>query len=253
MGGKLEVSSCLGKGAIFQFNIQAKLSKKYLSNINNLSKVIGLDNQQIPVKILVVDDQIDNRNLITQLLTLVGFQVLEATNGQEAIAYWQSWQPDLIFMDMRMPIMDGYSATQAIRRLQKQPIPIIALTASAFDEQQHQILAIGCDDFIGKPFREQEIFSKIGQYLGVKYLYAATESQELSESPAFALTKADLQVMPTIWQESLYQAATRVNSVLVEQLLQEIPPEFADLAKQLQDLVAQFRFDLILELTQKEP
>jgi CheY-like chemotaxis protein len=106
-------------------------------------------------------------------LTTIGFAVREAENGQVGLQLWQQWQPHLIWMDMRMPVMDGYEATRQIRaQIKGQSTVIIALTASAFAEMRSAILEVGCNDFVRKPFQEQMILEKIAEHLGVRYVYA---------------------------------------------------------------------------------
>ena len=107
-----------------------------------------------------------------RFLTTVGFQTRTATNGTEAIKIWQQWQPHLIWMDMRMPVMDGYEATKIIKAYsQGNKTIIIALTATAFEEERGKILAVGCNDLVRKPFKESEIFDKMAEQLDITYLY----------------------------------------------------------------------------------
>ena len=128
----------------------------------------------------MVDDNLENRLLLTSLLTQVGFTVQEAENGEEAIAMFQEWRPHLIWMDMRMPVLDGYAATQQIRALPGgEAVKIVAITASVLEEQQEEILASGCDDLVRKPFREHEIFEAMARLLDVEYVY-----EEASGEPA---------------------------------------------------------------------
>ena len=121
-----------------------------------------------------------NRAPLIQLLERVGFLTQEADNGASAIAQWQNWQPHLIWMDMRMPEMDGYEATRRIRAREQESekaeeglrrTKIIALTASVFEDQREAVLAAGCDDFVRKPFQAEEIFAQLAQHLDVIYLY----------------------------------------------------------------------------------
>jgi two-component system sensor histidine kinase/response regulator len=174
-------------------------------------------------------------------------------------------------MDMRMPVMDGYEATRQIREqeaqgrgnsthslnpVQHQPTVIIALTASAFEEQRASILAAGCDDFVRKPFREQVIFEKMAEYLGVRYVYEQdTNSQGIEEQTSRAdgnnLTSDDLAVMPADWVTQLNQAALEVDADQILQLIEQIPATHLALAEGLTDLVSRFGFDEILELSEE--
>ncbi|MEO1352655.1 MAG: response regulator [Cyanobacteria bacterium J06635_15] len=167
MGGKIEVRSQFNQGSTFSvtipvFPIYSPLSVK--SPVFN--QTAELRPGQRPYRILVVDDAAVNRLILNKIFSAPSFVVKEAQNGQEAIEIWQSWHPDLILMDMRMPVMDGYIATRQIKQQTRLPKPVvIAITASAFQEQRQAILDAGCDDFIGKPFRRDELFSKVIQHL----------------------------------------------------------------------------------------
>lgn len=175
MGGDIRVTSTVGLGTSFNFHIQVKSAESSEIKLAKFEhRIIGLAAGQPNCRILVVEDKWANRQLLVQLLLPLGFEVKEATNGQEAIALLETWSPDLIWMDMRMPLMDGYTATQQIRakNWHKPPI-IIALTANAFEEERSIALSVGCDDFVRKPFQENIILEKIAEYLGVQYTYAA--------------------------------------------------------------------------------
>ncbi|PSF35693.1 hybrid sensor histidine kinase/response regulator [Aphanothece hegewaldii CCALA 016] len=258
MGGNIRINSIFGKGSSFRFDVTAKLADASMIMIPSAQRVLQIAPEQPQYRILIVDDQLENCNLIAQLLDSVGFETRTACNGEIALTIWQTWQPALIWMDMRMPVLDGYEATRRIRQLESQSHTfIIALTASTFDEQQSECLAIGCDDFVGKPFREQDIFDKMNQYLGVRYIYAEPTTSVLSltshcQLKGETLKASDLAIMPIIWREQLHQAATRVNAKLLNQLIQQIPQENNNLAEALTELTRQFRFDLIVELTQSK-
>lgn len=148
-----------------------------------------------------------------------------------------------------MPVMDGYEATQYIKaHIKGQATVIIALTASALDEERAQILATGCDDFVRKPFLEDTIFEKMTEYLGVRYIFE--KPQPLSPQPAMEVTASQLSVMPTEWLAELHQAAMSARSTRIETLIQEIPEEHSILAEGLTDLVSNFNYEKILTLTQ---
>lgn len=176
MGGDIHVSSQLGQGSVFAFKIVVSRVRATpaTSSQPDFCKVTQLAPNQPRYRILVVDDAPTNRLILMRLLGSLGFEMREAENGQDAIAIWQNWQPHLIWMDIRMPIMDGYEATHYIKALpQGHVTTVIALTASAFEEQRQQILSAGCDDFVRKPFRVAEVLEKLAKHLGVRYLYSA--------------------------------------------------------------------------------
>ena len=253
MCGELKAESVVGQGSRFYFQIPLR-EQKAIAEIANQDhkqqKVIRLADNQPKYRILAVDDVPASRLLLNKLLTGIGFAVREAGDGQEAIFLWSEWNPDLILMDMRMPIIDGYEATKHIKADPKgKNTIIIALTASAFEEERVEILSAGCDDFMRKPFQEAELLTKIGQCLNVDYLYEeTTEINTEQEMLKAELTKASLAVMPDSWRVQLYDAAAQVDNQEIFALLKDIPDEHQSLAQGLADLAEQFRCDKIIDL-----
>ncbi|MGK7896994.1 MAG: PAS domain S-box protein, partial [Xenococcus sp. (in: cyanobacteria)] len=257
MGGNIRVSSILGQGTMFAFDIGISLAEARDVQTNKPTrKVIGLAPDQPEYRILAVDDRLESRLLLVKILTNLGFSVREAANGQEAIAQWESWSPHLIWMDMRMPVMDGYEATKQIKATMKgQATVIIALTASAFEEERTVVLSAGCDDFMRKPFREEILYEKMAEHLGVKYMYEEENlgAQGFVPSPqAGAEAEQSLAVylsqMDTEWIDQLHQAAIECSDDLILELSEQIPEENAQLAITLQDLANNFLFDQIIDL-----
>jgi two-component system cell cycle response regulator DivK len=117
-------------------------------------------------RILVVEDQEDSRRIMRDLLTTTEYEVTEAENGEEALAAVAKQRPDLILMDIQLPVMDGYEAT---RRLKADPssssIPIIAVTSYALSGDEEKARAAGCNDFVPKPYSPRQLLAKIRQYL----------------------------------------------------------------------------------------
>lgn len=255
MGGRIDVDTKLGQGTTFQFEIGVTLAEPETVQAPISSRTVQrVATGQPSYRILVVDDRVENREPLRQLLESVGFETRIVVNGVEAVAQWQAWQPHLIWMDMRMPEMDGYEATRRIRKLEQQAgiptrCPILAITASAFDDQRHEVFAAGCDDFIHKPFQVSVIFEKMAEHLGVQYLYA----DELPSSVGGArgtLHPTDLQVMPENWIANLGQAAIQADADWLRQLTREIPPTCDTLVNDLLALVDRFDFDTIVELVE---
>ncbi|WP_242056548.1 MULTISPECIES: PAS domain S-box protein [unclassified Nostoc] len=265
MGGEITVSSNVGVGSTFTFNIEIGLASINEVPISKTqSQIIGLAPGQTEYRILVVDDVFESRLPLVKLLELMGFTVREATNGQEAIALWQQWQPHLIFMDMRMPIMDGYEATRVIK-LKKEALKlpdiypiILALTANAFEEQREAILTAGCHDLINKPFRQEEILEILSKYLGVNYIYqekSQPNSDGIPSNIKSSLTQSELlpwlSQMSHEWLAQVYHAAAQCSDDLILQLMRESPTTNTELQQYLSDLAHDFEFDKIMELAKK--
>ncbi|MEG4027331.1 MULTISPECIES: PAS domain S-box protein [unclassified Microcoleus] len=249
MGSQIRVQSTLNQGSIFYFELAVKIPQGVcLASELLKQRVIGIASGQPTYRILVVEDVEENRRLLVKLLTSVGFEVREATQGVEALSLWESWSPHLIWMDLRMPIMDGYTATKRIREhSQGQETVIIALTASAFEEDREKVLMAGCDDFMSKPFQECLVFDKLAQYLGVEYIYTVVgkDSQKLFVD---SLSPKDLAVMSSQWLEEMYQAAYYVDPEVMNELIKQIPASQSTLSSSLIDCVNNFNYDQILEL-----
>ncbi|MDY7014855.1 MAG: response regulator [Cyanobacteriota bacterium] len=264
MGGQISVKSSLGEGTTFYFQIKLNPVDKTESVTQALPRVIGLESQQRTYRILVVDDTEENRILLVKLLEPIGFEVREAANGLEGLQIWERWQPDLIWMDTRMPVLGGLETTQQLRKLEKEnglrnePTVIIALTASAFEDRRSEILSAGSDDFIRKPFTEEIIFGKISQYLGVRYIYedspqilpdSGLRRQAIAQRPD-SFWQEQFSDLPPRWIERLFEAANRVDEKRVLELIEELPREKTILASALRDLVRDFRLDVILRITE---
>ncbi|NJP10905.1 MAG: response regulator [Leptolyngbyaceae cyanobacterium RU_5_1] len=286
MGGEITVSSVLGSGSTFRFTVQVQAVEPGVRNDLVVSRqvvsrqIVGLEVGQPAYRILIVEDKLENRRILLELLAPVGFEVQEATHGEDAIALWERWFPDLIWMDIRMPVMNGYEATKQIkaasRTANREPPIIIALTGSAFEEDRRTALSMGCDDFVRKPVRAEVIFEKMADHLGVRYRYAEElggrgvrrersverdmKTQRLGDPNAPSsphppispspLTPSDLAVMSIAWIEQLHQAAIKVNARLVLNLIEQIPESSSNLANALRHWVDDFCFEEIVELTQ---
>jgi CheY-like chemotaxis protein len=260
MGGDIGFKSVLGEGTSFKFNIRVFPATSSEITVPTLQRAIGLEADQPIYRILAIDDNQENRRLLVKMLQPIGFEVREAENGHQGVEIWESWQPHLIWLDTRMPVMDGFEAVRQIRAKEKQTqrrTVIIALTASTFEERKSEIIAAGCDDFVRKPFQEQILFDKMACYLGVRYIY-----QELPRLPVgglgryFVSEKPDsffrglLAQMPQSWVQELYEAANDVNEELAIEIVDRIWESHPTLAHALKDLLTDYRIDKIMDLTQ---
>jgi CheY-like chemotaxis protein len=249
MGGAITVHSQVGKGSTFE--IQLPLSEGEAQAIqakDNSLHVLRLQPDQPACRVLIADDIEDNRQLLAQLLGPVGFEIRMATNGAEAVHEFEQWRPHLILMDFRMPVMDGHEAIRRIRAMPNGADPkIIAVTASAMDENRQELLEIGADDFISKPFREVELFEKIHAHAGVQYVYAELPIAETQNEPA-ELTFKSLSGWP---QEVIDPMREAVITADLDQLLTMIDAvELRDpgVAKGLRRLAESFQYQKLLDL-----
>jgi len=253
MGGEMTVSSQVGHGSLFKFDISVSVAETAQSNSQQRTRrVVGLEPNQPTYRILIVDDRWDNRQLLIRLLSRVGFELLEATNGQQAIEIWENCSPHIILMDMRMPVMDGYEATKRIKATTKgQATAIVAVTASSFEEQRAIILSTGCDDFIRKPFRDADIFDALHKHLGVSFVYDEPAASPTStQTDTDAITPDAIAALPADLVTNLYQAIIDGDKDLMLSLIDQIRSSNKPLANALAALVNNFRYKQLLTLTQ---
>jgi len=251
MGGEISVISQVGQGSIFKFYISViEVQESDTETEKPKQRVIALELNQPRYRILIVDDKPINRQLLIQMLNPLGFELKEASNGQEAIEVWDTWSPHLIWMDMRMPVMDGYEATKHIKANTKgQATAIIALTASVLEEEREIILSTGCDDFMRKPFREADIFATMHKHIGVRYIY---EDNNLEKHPKiieqFQLDDLSLQKLPDSILINLKQAIMNVDLDLIDDLIKEISCQDVAIAEKMKVYIDNFEYQKILNL-----
>jgi signal transduction histidine kinase/ActR/RegA family two-component response regulator len=249
MGGDIEVDSEIGRGTAFTFDIvYENASQEQIHVETKTPRVLGIDPSDTrDYRILVVDDKLENRLLMVELLELVGFKVKDAEDGAQAIKVWEEWSPQLIWMDMRMPVMDGYEATRRIKSTVKgHATVIIALTASALEHERAIILSEGCDDFVRKPARESVIMQKLVDHLGVKFVY-----EKLDDTPSnvgFELNKQAIVDIPTDIMSRLKNAVAILDMEEAQKAINAILPTHPQAGEALQNLLNNYRFDQLQEL-----
>ena len=252
MGGEMSVSSAVGKGANFKFDIQVTaVEATDIESKKPTRHVIALEPNQHPYRILIVDDKLLNRQLLIKLLNPLGFELKEATNGQEAIEIWDSWEPHLIWMDMRMPVMDGYETTQYIKgTIKGQATAIIALTASVLEEERAVILSAGCDAFMRKPFREADIFDAMHKHIGVRYIYEDPGQANLSviKQCDREMTAADFAKLPESLLADLKLAILNADMDFIESAIEQIQLKDTVTASAIANCIENFEYDKVLKL-----
>ncbi|MDD1622359.1 MAG: ATP-binding protein [Methylococcaceae bacterium] len=255
MRGTIGVESTVGRGSIFRVELPVErveandLIKPDLMNNAVQGEIVGLAPGQPDYRILIVEDQLDNQLLLTQLMQSAGVQVKVAEDGQQGVQLFQSWRPHLIWMDRRMPVMDGMEATKTIRRLPGgKDVKIVAVTASAFMEQRDEMLNAGMNDFVRKPYRANEIFECMARQLGLQYVYADTLQQE--EAEAAPLTARTLSVLPPELRSELCDALESLDAERIAAAIKQVGAYDPAVQKALSRLVDSFDYPAILKALQ---
>lgn len=256
MGGDISVTSRVKEGSLFAFDISAHLADEAeMAKLQNTAKprAIGLEPGQTNYRLLIIDDSEESRLLLVRQLVQFGFEVRTASNGLEGIKIWREWQPRLVWMDMRMPVMDGHEATKSIKAtVQGQATVIVALTASAFEEERALVLSEGCDDFVRKPFRQEDIVDVLVKRLGVRFVYehsGDTPALKSVSQPQFSL---DFEGLNDDWISDLYRAAVEANSNRIKTLAYQIREQNLELASKLIELADNFDHDAILAAIERD-
>ena len=247
MGGKISVESSPHKGTTFHIEVPAEATD-IIESTESIRLPTGLVEGQPQWRVLIAEDEPNNRLLLKRQLGSVGFHVRDVENGEQAIQQFQDWQPHLIWMDMRMPVMTGQEATVRIRQLTGgDTVKIVAITASSFKEQRESILQAGCDDVLHKPYLFHQIFAVMGDLLGARYLYEEDEKIQPKKTPA-SLTFATLKSLPAELRHSLRDAALLFDVDGTNKAIQRVYEIDSAIADDLQQLANEFRFEKILEL-----
>jgi CheY-like chemotaxis protein len=264
LGGDMSVESEIGQGTTFSFHIPVEQAQKLPVNSQADRRVVALSPGQPRYRMLIADDQPDNRTLLIKLLSGIdashdSFEFREASNGREAVEIWRSWKPHLIWMDLRMPTMDGYEATAIItnedERSNADKSVIIALSASSFDEERYAALSKGCENFLRKPFQEHELFELLHQHLGIRFEYKEIqkalyhgngEDEELFLQEAFAALPAEVK-------DALAQAVEDLDVAATLAEIERIRPQNARLARTLKRFVQNYRFDVLQRISSSPP
>jgi signal transduction histidine kinase/CheY-like chemotaxis protein len=249
MGGHLTLRSEVGRGTIFHFDVPLELaSERDLPQAPSRRRVVGIRNPQREIRVLIVDDRPENRQLMREWMSLIQFSVREASNGQEALTIWEEWEPQLIWMDMQMPVMDGYEATRRIKSTIKgQATTVIAFTASAFEHERSIVLSAGCDDFVRKPAVENLIYEKVEQFLGVELLYEEEAPAEAEPADDDVVLR-QLRQLPASVLHALGEAVDDIDVERTQTLLADLGAQHDNLATVLRGYVASYRFDHLQHL-----
>lgn len=250
MGGSIDLRSQMGQGCVFTLRVPLPKAETTQPKLPP-RRVVGLEAGQEDLRVLVVDDQGDNRELLRFMLEDIGFTVRLADNGQAAIEVFRAWQPVFIWMDMRMPVLDGYQATKQIRALPGgKHVKIVALTASVFEQDRREVLAAGCDDLVGKPFEEAKIFAVMHAQLGVRYRH---ENPAMTGAiPGEPLEHTDLSCLQPDIVDSLQTAAEELDIEKIQAIANQLASMHPNIAQALNGLIQNFDLHKIADLCRRE-
>jgi PAS domain S-box-containing protein len=262
LGGDITLHSEVGKGTTVLFDVAARSAEQtdFQSRADS-GQVTGLAAGQPRYRVLVADDNLESRMLIRRLLDPVGFDTVEAANGQEAVEVYNTRRPDMILMDLRMPVMDGREAARRIREEEAKSrgetngdtrVAIIGFTAQILGSETPAEPSTPFDGFVQKPFMASEIFQVIKEHLGVQFVYgeAASSGKELAaKGMADSLRLEALCTAPPEWLKQFQTTLKKGHSADILELVERIRPENASLAGALAELVRVHRFDRLVSLT----
>jgi len=249
MDSTIHVQSEIGIGSIFWFDVNLPAAEEWVktSQADDYGQIIGIKDQK--PKILVVDDKWENRSVIHNLLTPIGFDVTEANDGEEGWQKILDFQPDLVLTDLLMPELDGFELIGRIRQSDAfKHIIIIVSSASVFESDQHRSIEAGGNDFLPKPVQAIALFQKLRQYLNLEWLY-----EEQTTDNQLYKDNLELILPPPTELETLYELVMKGNfKGIIKQAasISQIDQKYIPFAKQLHQLAKEFQDQEILALIQ---
>jgi PAS domain S-box-containing protein len=251
MGGDISLVSQEGKGSVFSFDIWLRTANDdELILVQETRRVSGIVKDGRQWKVLIVDDERVNCELLERLLSTLGFITRIAQDGQIGVDLFDEWKPDIVLLDLEMPRMDGYEAMSRMLAKNRQ-VPVIVVTASAFDEEREKVIAAGAADFVSKPFQEDELLEKIQQLLGLRYQYAAART-EVQQSPQEHTGNNDMPMrldkIDSALLEMLRKAAAGGEYYRVLALLDELAGSDSEMADALRNCAKSFDFPALQKL-----
>lgn len=250
MQGEIYLESELGKGTTVFFNVKVNMSQEvYLQEQVHKKKVIAVKNMPNKVKVLIVEDQPDSAALLERVVQSIGMETKIANNGKAAVDLFSKWQPDFIWMDRRMPIMDGLEATKIIReQTGGEHVKIVALTASALKEETERIMQCGFDKFLAKPYKIETIYEVMKELLNLEYEYEQEKSSSAFALEAIKINKEKLNRLDFKIRHKLYIAAVELNSDKVIEVAESIYQDDEETAQVLKQLAIKFEFEQLIEV-----
>ncbi len=244
MNGTLQVASTLGEGSVFTLELTVgEIAAGARDDAARRRRICGYDGER---RIIVAaDDKLDNRRLLTALLAPLGFVVHEAVDGSDALALVERVNPDLVFMDLVMPVMDGFEATRRLRSGPKRATPVIAVSASAFDETRRQSRGAGCDDFIPKPLHVDAVLRILERHLGLTWQYDDETDGDNHPTTAPADTELPDDLLERMYHLARQGDIAGLNDCLVA--VEQLGPAHTNFVAEIRSLARNFDMRRIRE------
>jgi len=251
LGGDISVKSEKGAGSSFILTVNVSESEKgKVKKMVKNRRVTGVLPGQKVFRVLIADDEPYNRLFLCELLRAVGFEAEEATNGAEAVLKFEKWSPDLILMDVRMPVMNGFEAVKQIRESKAGgKTHIIMITANTFEDDINKIVETGAKGYIRKPFKENEVFENIGKCLNVKYRYEDAAGSEKREP--IKLCEDDMSILSDEFIGRMREATINAQLDTLLELIEQSAASSPQLAERLKEMANEFKYDMLIKLFKK--
>ncbi len=245
LGGDISVKSRVGEGSVFSLILPITLAEtEAVGTRTETRRVVGLPQEEQNRRILVADDLPENREILCQMLARAGFDVSVVEDGAQAVKAFEKWHPDLILMDLRMPGTDGLQAMRTIRREEKGGhIPIVAVTASAFEDDRQDVRSAGGDAFVSKPFREAELLQTVGRLLGLHYIYEERPDAHLEDTGPSPVRRVSI---PSHLRAALRAAVVSADFAKILELADELLITDMASAEVVRDLAERFEYERLL-------
>ncbi|HVU01060.1 MAG TPA: PAS domain S-box protein [Polyangiaceae bacterium] len=248
MGGDVTVESVLGAGSVFTFRFEAELMPDDHVAEETLRAPVAILSPGDAPRVLIVDDTANNRDLLADLLSRIGYETRAAESGEEGLRLHAEFQPHLVLMDLRMPNMDGFEAIRMLRA-EGTSARIVAITASGLADVEVQALDAGADAFFRKPYDEHALLAKVGALLGVRYAYAPFDRDGAppGSSRRAAGGAALVHALPADLVARLREAAVQARAGRLSALMEEVRSHSEGAASWIESVLGEYRYDALVE------
>ncbi|MCT7950967.1 AAA family ATPase [Ancylothrix sp. C2] len=257
MGSELKVKSSPGKGSIFWFDLELPIPENWEDDQKETEKVIKSFSGP-KKKVLVVDDRWENRSVLVNLLAPIGFELMEASDGQDGVNKALLFQPDCIIIDLVMPVMDGFEAVRQIRKnTHLKNVILIGTSASILSSDAQESCLAGCNAFLLKPIRAEELLECLGHHLNLQWIYedkTTFTSQGIFSAPPSQIQPQEIIAPPSEEVAVLFDLAMKGELLTIEQRakkLEAMDRRYAAFANHLIELAKSFEEDKLIEFVQQ--